>query len=286
MHLANQQSAPVVAGPASPAPQPAPSGPAPGAIYTNSILLQLAYIPAGTFQMGSPPSERERDIDERQFQVQITHGFRMSVTTVTQKQWHAVMGEHYVSPDGMHPDELLESHFVGDSFPVSCVSWFEANEFCRRLSALEHRTYRLPTEAEWEYACRAGTTTAFSFGDVLSASTANVDASAPYGAPPPADDSSDQMRPTPVGSYPPNSWGLYDMHGNVMQWCADWYGDYPLGSAVDPAGPEKGTTATRVVRGGSWLHAAKIARSASRWSYPPVIRSDYIGFRIVLEEPR
>jgi formylglycine-generating enzyme required for sulfatase activity len=259
-----------------------PAKPSSGATLTNTIGMHLVYVPPSDFQMGSPPDEQGRDVDERQFKATLSHGFHIGSTAVTQKQWAQVMGAHYVSTDGVHPDELMGEHFIGDNFPINCVSWNEANEFCRRLSAKENKNYQLPTEAQWECACRAGTTTPFSFGSKLTAESANIDPLSPYGAPAPAEQKDDPMRPMPVGSFPPNAWGLYDMHGNVMQWCRDWYGDYPLGSATDPSGPETGEA--RVVRGGSWLHPAVIARSASRWSYPPVVRTNYIGFRVVLED--
>jgi formylglycine-generating enzyme required for sulfatase activity len=296
LHYANQaenvnaaapiQQMPVARGPDSganpPGAAPAPIVPVPGSTITNSVGMQLAPIPAGVFQMGSPPDEVGRDVDERQFKVTLTKGFHIGVTPVTQKQWAQVMGAHYVSSDGVHPDELMGEHFTGDNFPINCVSWNEAEEFCRRLGAKENRNYQLPTEAQWECACRAGTSTPFNFGSKLTAELANIDPQSPYGAPAPSTEKDDPMRPMPVGSFPPNAFGLYDMHGNVMQWCRDWYGDYPLGSATDPTGPETGEA--RVVRGGSWLHAAVIARSASRWSYPPVVRTNYIGFRVVLED--
>jgi len=269
-----------------------PAKPSPVETIRNSIGMQLATLPLGAFQMGSPPSEPDRNGDERQHEVRLTRPVSMGVTEVTQEQWSKVMGTGYAPPEGVHPNEESGRRYLGPSLPAY-VSWDEAAEFCRRLGVAEGRCYRLPTEAEWEHACRAGTTSPFHSGDVLTPSAANVDI-------PPQDSSTASHdpesgkgssgkaqgpqaagRPMPVASFPPNAWGLYDMHGNVMEWCADWAGDYPLESATDPEGPPSGSK--RILRGGSWDAYARVARSANRLSQFPVIRTDTIGFRVVLD---
>lgn len=245
----------------------------------NSIGMVLSYIPAGTFAMGSPVSEKARDEDENQMRATITRAFYMARTEVTQSQWQAVMGEHYRSPDGKGD----ATQFIGPDMPVQNVSWNDATAFCRQLSEKEHRTYRLPTEAEWEYACRGGSNSPFNTGDNLTAAQAQIDASEPYAGKTPG---RIPTRPQRVASYPPSAWGLYDMHGNVGEWCGDWYGPYAVGEATDPKGPAQPASlesANRVVRGGAWCHPARTARSASRASYSPVIKTNYIGFRLVLE---
>lgn len=250
-------------------------GAAPLPTFTNSIGMTFAEVPPGTFTMGSPAAEPGRNSDERQIEVTITRPFAISVTEVTQEQWGAVMGDDYAPPEGVHPNETGGRRFVGPSLPAY-VSWTEAAEFCRRLSMNEGRLYRLPTEAEWEYACRAGTKTAFAFGQRLDAARANIDGDASD-----TEASPGPRRPLPVASYQPNRFGLYDTHGNVMEWCADWKDEYPIGPVIDPSGPETGST--RVVRGGSWDTSARVARSANRWGMVPVVRTDSIGFRVVTE---
>ncbi|MHC5109717.1 MAG: SUMF1/EgtB/PvdO family nonheme iron enzyme [Planctomycetota bacterium] len=239
---------------------------------TNSIGMKLAAIPAGTFSMGSPPTETDRNNDERSVEVSLSNDFYMSMTEVTQRQWREVMGEDYLPAEGTHPNEENGLRFTGKTLPVY-ASWFEAAEFCRLLSILEDAHYRLPTEAEWEYAARADTTSAFHTGDEISQSQANIDSLA-------SSNRYAQPRPMPVASFPPNPWGLYDMHGNVMEWCMDWKDEYPLGPLVDPTGPASGDQ--RVIRGGSWDSYAAVARSANRWSNYPVLRTDYLGFRVVM----
>ncbi len=238
----------------------------------DSIGLEFKKIPAGTFMMGdatvvTPP----QPVDERAtpHEVILTTSFKMGVHEVTQAQYEQVMG---VNP----------SEFKGAANPVEKVSWKDAIEFCRKLSDLPAEkaagnVYRLPTEAEWEYACRAGTKTKYSFGD----DDADLDAYDWFG------NNSDGTT-HPVGSKQPNPWGLYDMHGNVEEWCQDWYGDYPSGSVTDPTGPPKGdpTGASwgsfRVLRGGAWDYSAEDCPSASRGGSYPSYRSGNFGFRIVL----
>ena len=166
------------------------------------------------------------------------------------------------------------SHFKGEkNLPVDSVTWNECQDFCKKLNAREKKPYRLPTEAEWEYACRAGTTTAFHTGETISPEQANYNANFTYG-----DGKAGLYRAktTPVGSFPPNAWGLFDMHGNVSQWCLDWSGGYS--AATDPQGPKSGKT--RVLRGGSWGNHPIFCRSANRNSAEPDTRLEHYGFRI------
>ena len=218
----------------------------------NSIGMVLVPIPAGEFLMGSPETEPGRqDNSELQHQVTLTKPFLLGVHEVTQGQWQAVMGTT--------PWKGKKSIKEGDDYPAMSVSWQDAVEFCRQLSEKEGLEYRLPTEAEWEYACRAGTTTAYSFGndaselDEYACYMSWGRANAPAGARPSAHS---------VGQKKPNPWGLYDMHGNLWEWCSDWYGDSPSGGVTDPAGPSSGSS--RVECGGSWHRGAGNCRSAAR----------------------
>jgi formylglycine-generating enzyme required for sulfatase activity len=227
---------------------------------TNSIGMKLRLIPAGKFMMGSPGTESYRSDNETQHRVSITKPFYMGETEVTQEQYQKVMGTN-------------PSQYKGPQNPVEKVSWAEAVEFCRKLSAMPAEktaghVYRLPTEAEWEYACRSGTTTAYGFGD---------DASrlGDYGW---FEDNSDS-KTHPVGEKKPNAWGLYDMHGNVWEWCQDRYGAYPSGSATDPTGATSGSN--RVYRGGSWYGSARNCRSADRYWSTPEGRDYDLGFRVL-----
>lgn len=237
-----------------------------GDTITNSIGMKLTYIPAGEFLMGSPRNEERRDDDETQHKVKISKPFLMGVTEVTQGQYKAVMGKN-------------PSYFDGsDDLPVEKVSWEDAVEFCEKLSKKEGRTYRLPTEAEWEYACRAGTTTAFNVGDRPSVDLMNYNGDYTYNG---SSRGVDRGKTVSVGSFKPNRWGLYDMHGNVYEWCSDWYGDYPKGAVTDPRGPATGRS--RVLRGGCWCHVPRYCRSANRDRITPVNRNVYGGFRVSLD---
>jgi formylglycine-generating enzyme required for sulfatase activity len=239
-----------------------------GDVRTNSIGMKLVYIPAGSFMMGSPSNEKDRESDEGpQHHVQISKGFYMGAYEVTQAQWQAVMGSN-------------PSNFKGNNLPVEKVSWNDAVEFCEKLSHQEGKTYRLPTEAEWEYACRAGTTTPFYFGQTISTDQANYDGNYTYGS---GRKGIYRQKTTAVGSFAPNAFGLYDMHGNVWEWCSDWYGEnyYSSSPGVDPQGPASGSY--RVLRGGSWGYSPGHCRSASRGRHTPDLRGgDVGGFRIVL----
>jgi formylglycine-generating enzyme required for sulfatase activity len=234
---------------------------------TNSIGMKLVAIPAGEFMMGSPETEKERGGDEGpQHRVKITQPFYMGAMEVTQAQWKAVMGTN-------------PSNFQGDNLPVEQVSWDDCQEFLKKLSAKEGKTYRLPTEAEWEYACRAGTTTPFNTGETINTDQANYNGNQVYGNGKPGEY---RQKTTPVGSFKPNAWGLYDMHGNVWEWCRDWYDEnyFKNSPATDPAGPENG--AYRVLRGGSWYNCPGFCRSAFRFRVNPDDRRNSFGFRVVL----
>jgi len=224
---------------------------------TNSIGMKFVYIPPGTFMMGSPPDEKYRDNDERQHRVTLTKGFYLQTTEVTQRQWKTVMGNN-------------PSQFTGDNLPVESISWEDCQEFIRRLNQKEGMDkYRLPTEAEWEYACRAGSRSTFSFGD----DPAQLGEYAWFGL-------TSKRTTHPVGQKKPNAWGLYDMHGNVWEWCQDWYGEYSSGDVVDPEGPP--TDTYRVNRGGCWFVLTSYCRSANRYYYSPRSTSRHLGFRVAL----
>jgi formylglycine-generating enzyme required for sulfatase activity len=253
---------------------------------TNSIGMKLVLIPAGKFVMGSPAGEAERDANEVQHEVAITRPFYLGAYPVTQGQFQKVMGGNpsFFQPrNGGSPDH-----------PVEQVRWVGAHEFCRRLSELPEekkagRVYRLPSEAEWEYACRAGTTTPFNLGDALSSKQANFNGNFPYGG---AERGPFLQRTAKVGSYPPNAWGLYDMHGNVYEWCQDWYDPdyYKKSPAENPKGPEKGVVPTGfrhesfvVVRGGCWLDEARACRSARRFRLQQSEPYRWTGFRVACD---
>ena len=175
------------------------------------------------------------------------------------------------------------SHFQGAHLPVEQVSWDDCQEFLHKLSELDGKSCRLPTEAEWEYACRAGTTTRFFFGDTISANQTNFDGNGnnPYGGN--GQQEVYRGKTTPVGGLPPNAWGLYDMHGNVDEWCADWYGDYPRGDVIDPQGSQRGNR--RVMRGGWYGSPVAYIRSDFRNDGWPTFRADYVGFRALMDFP-
>ena len=228
----------------------------------GGVTIRLVLIPAGKFMMGSPDSEKGRVKNEGQHEVTLSKPFYAGVTEVTQAQYQAIMGTN-------------PSSFKGATNPVEMVSWNDAAEFCKKLSDKTRQAVRLPTEAEWEYACRvedpprrAGTATAFSFGDSDSTLGDHAWYSANSGG-----------TTHPVGQKKPNAWGLCDMHGNVWEWCADGYGDYPKGAVTDPQGAAP--CAQRVLRGGSWLFNTGNCRAANRhWSSPGGRLSD-CGFRVV-----
>jgi formylglycine-generating enzyme required for sulfatase activity len=244
---------------------------------TNGIGLKLVRIPLGEFLMGADDSDSSADVNEKpQHPIEITKPFYMSVYEVTQGQFEMVMECNPSEFSGRPGEDAVR-------LPVENVTWDEAVEFCRRLSERPEeksagRLYRLPTESEWEYACRAGTTTLFHVGDALSSTQANFDGTYPHGeaAIGPYLDAT-----SVVGSYEPNGFGLYDVHGNVYEWCADWFDEefYRQSPSSDPDGPFLG--AKRVARGGSLCGTATNCRSSDRNSYEPENRSPYCGFRIV-----
>lgn len=246
--------------------------------------VKLVWCPPGRFRMGSPPDEVERRYDEAQVDVTLTKGFWMGKYEVTQGQWQRLMGAF------MQP----QNKGAGEDFPVYWVSYLEAEEFCRKLTAQARASgalpagweFRLPTEAQWEYACRAGTTTATAFGDKLSNKQANFQQK-PYNG---AEDVPPLKQAAKVGSYPANAWGLHDMHGNVWEYCRDWYhGQLPGGidpdlSAVKGVMNRDGTY-SRIRRGGAFVEDGWTCRSACRLRYEPERRSDHIGFRVVAVRP-
>ena len=234
--------------------------------HANSLGMKFVLIPAGTFTMGSPSNESERDNDDTQHEVTISQPFYMQTTEVKQGQWRKVMGNN-------------PSYFsnCGDDCPVESVSWNDVQEFIRKLNSMEGTDkYRLPTEAQWEYAARAGTTTPFHTGNCLSTDEANYYGNYPLSGCPKGQYRGKTIR---VGSFSPNAWGLYDMHGNVWEWCQDWYGNYPSNHVTDPEGPSSGSA--RVIRGGSWLSIASFTRAANRNGNAPDYRNYSTGFRLV-----
>jgi formylglycine-generating enzyme required for sulfatase activity len=222
--------------------------------------MKLVLIPAGKFMMGSPENEKDRGGNEGpQREVTISKAFHIGAYDVTQEQYERIMGNN-------------PSNFKGAQNPVESVSWHDAAEFCRKLSQASGKTVRLPTEAQWEYASRAGTKTRFSYGDDNDYS--HLGEYAWYGA-------NSEAKTHPVGQKKPNPWGLYDMNGNVWQWCADWYADtYADAKVTDPTGPASGTR--RVLRGGSRGANARGCRCADRWGVPDGL-SDSSGFRVVVD---
>ena len=229
----------------------------------NSVGMLMVPIPAGEFQMGSPDSDKDSNPFEKpQHPVKITKPFYLSVYEVTQKQYEKVMG--------VRPWRGKEYVQEGPDYPATYVSWNDAVEFCRKLSEQEDVEYRLPTEAQWEYACRAGTTTLYSFGDDAS----KLGQHAWY-----RNNAWDigEKYAHRVGQKLANSWGLYDMHGNVWEWCQDWYAPYGSEKVVsDPMGPAQGIG--RSLRGGSF-HPSSLVRSADRLVFQPTIRIFNVGFR-------
>lgn len=258
---------------------------------TNSIGMRLAMIPPGRFRMGSPRGEEDRSDDETLHEVEITQAFYLGIFSVTQAQYQAVVG----SNPSFFNHEARGHHLLADvppsqigDFPVDHVSWEDAQAFLRLLneSAREEESglgYRLPSEAEWEYACRAGAccTTAFHTGATLTSQQANYNCNFP---PVGAEPGPFLRRTSRVGSYMPNAFGLHDMHGNVWDWCQDWYGEYPGGSLRDPFGAADGMY--RVFRGGAWYDHGWNCRAAIRGKNVPNLRQSYIGFRIAASPSR
>jgi len=233
--------------------------PAKSANYTQTISgvnIDMVFIKAGTFTMGSPPSEVDRSDDEKQHQVTLS-AFYMSKYEVTFDQYDAFC-------DAKGKEKPSDNGWGRGNRPVINVSWYDAVAYCEWLSNETGKTYRLPTEAEWEYACRAGTTTPFNTGYNLTTAQANCEG----------------QKTMPVGSFSANAWGLHDMHGNVLEWCSDWYSYYNISLQNNPKGP---TTAQpfRVFRGGGWNNYANYCRSANRSPDTPDYRNFNVGFRLV-----
>lgn len=227
--------------------------------------LRLVRIAAGEFEMGSPADEAGREAQEVLHRVRITHPYYLGATEVTQAQWAAVVGTR--------PSWFAS---CGGDCPVERVSWNDVQVFLRELGRISGLPFRLPTEAEWEYACRAGTASPFSTGATLSSAQANFDGRYPYPGSPPG---SFVGRPTPAATYAPNRWGLFDLHGNVWEWCADDFCPYADGPVSDPAG--SCAADLRVIRGGSWTFNADSARCAVRYTHRPQDKGPSLGFRLV-----
>jgi len=233
------------------------------AFHYKKLRHVLRWIEPGTFMMGSPEDEPERYDDEILHQVTLSEGFWLGATTVTQALWQAVTGDNF-------------SKFKGDERPVEQVSWENAHRFMERLNKeIAGLELELPTEAQWEYACRAGTMTPFFFGDNISTDQVNYDGNDPYAG---GEKGLYHEETVEVKALACNDWGLYQMHGNVREWCRDWYGDYPDEATIDPVGPSKGRD--RVYRGGSWFYHGRNCRSACRNRNVPGHRYYWLGFRL------
>ncbi len=240
--------------------------------YKNSLGMEFVLIPAGSFFMGSPPEEPHRNGDEVLHEVTISRPFYIQITEVTCGQWCSLMGRSFFRRD------------KDPQFPKARVSWFDCKKFIEKLNKLGEGNYRLPTEAEWEYVCRAGSKTAYTWGPTISCDQAAfcnnsykcktcIKVYEKMGLP--------VNGPVPVKSFKPNAWGVYDMHGNLWEWCEDWYGPYPGTLVRDPRGPEDGVVKIR--RGGSWFKNAFLCRSANRNYASPASRYRTLGFRVVKE---
>ena len=246
---------------------------------TNCLGIKFVLIPAGTFMMGAPEGETgARENETPYHEVTITTPFYMATVPITQQHYLRVMGNN---PSRFHPENGGSA-----DHPVENVTWNNAVELCRHLSewpeeTSAHRVYRLPTEAEWEYACRAGSTSPFAFGETLTATQANFNGAFPYG---PGEQGRNAKKTLSVGHFPPNNWGLHDMHGNVWEWCADWLDNryYEWTGKRDPKGPESGQY--RVVRGGSWRNHAVTCRAAYRNGLNPRLKDSVTGFRLVFNQ--
>ena len=233
----------------------------------QGATLEMVYIPGGTFTMGSPESEESRYGNEGpQHEVQVP-SFYFGKYPVTQAQYEAIMGNN-------------PSHFKGEKRPVECITWQNAVEFCQKLSEKTGKTYRLPSEAEWEYACRAGTTTPFYFGETITPELANYEGKYTYASGP---QGADREQTTDVGSFPPNAFGLYDMHGLVWEWCQDVWHEFYNGAPTDGSAWESdGDPSYRVQRGGSWLNYPRLCRCANRYWVIASYWGSFRGFRVVL----
>jgi formylglycine-generating enzyme required for sulfatase activity len=250
-----------------PVPDPVISPPLPEPFRPVLPQFSFVYISPGSFVMGSPEHEPGRSADETPHQVTLARGFWIQTVPITQRAWQSVMG---ANPSRFQDEDA--------DLPLENASWFDSQRFIERLNTLDKHTYRLPTEAEWEYACRAGSTAPCPAGEVMELYCGydeNLDSLGWY--------CGNSGRTThPAGQKNPNPWGLYDMLGNVFEWCQDWYAEYPPAPQQDPIGPITGPG--RVIRGGSWFSNARNCRSASRFSRPPDSKSDLVGFRLIREK--
>jgi formylglycine-generating enzyme required for sulfatase activity len=276
-----------------------PSDPTPAQRFYRAVSVpapadtNLVFIQPGMFKMGSPSNEVLRSSDELQHNVTISRGFWMGRYLVTQRDYLAVVGE---DPSSFTTNDYFGNPIPPDpSRPVEQVTWYDASNYCALRTQHEiaaglipaNYAYRLPTESEWEYAARAGTTTAFYLGSGLHSGQANFDGRWEYDAVSGRSSKPNGIylgRTTPVGSYTANGWGLYDMIGNVYEWCQDWYGAYPSGTVVDPQGPATGLY--RMFRGGSWHYEARYCRPAFRsYAFPGQLDESF-GLRVVLAPTR
>lgn len=247
-----------------------------GLLLSDEVALTMLWIPPGRFWMGSPDQEPERESDEGPQHLVQLQGFFMGQMPITQAQWRAVMGSN---PSILNPSPS------SDSEPVTNVSWNDAMEFCRRMHQRTDRSYTLPSEAQWEYACRAGTSTPFHCGKTITPELANYDGTYTYGDGPKGEF---RQRTTPGGKFPANAWGLQDMHGNIWEWCLDnWHRNYQ-GLLVDGSAWLDSSESEiddlnqkdRVLRGGSWSHPPRSSRSAFRFHSLPDLAFDDVGFRV------
>jgi formylglycine-generating enzyme required for sulfatase activity len=230
------------------------------------VRLTLMLIPAGEFMMGAPEDEPESNDRERPQRLVRLSQFLLGCYPVTQEQWRVVAGYDRINKE-LDPDP---SGFKGDKRPVERVSWDDAQEFCQRLSAKSEKNYRLPSEAQWEYACRAETLTPFSFGEIITTEVANYS----------------EKETTDVGIFPANDWGLFDMHGNVWEWCEDdWHNSYK-GAPDDGTAWVDADQKGKLLRGGSWGYFPRDCRSANRGSFTRDVTVNLVGFRVCCEPPR
>ncbi|MBT9317905.1 formylglycine-generating enzyme family protein [Leptothoe spongobia] len=250
-------------------------------VIADALPLHMVLVPGGTFTMGSPENEPEReDREGPQHEVTVPQ-FVMGRYPVTQAQWRAVAA----LPKDERDLEADPSKFKGDNHPVERVTWYDAVEFCKRLEQHTDRPYRLPTEAEWEYACRAGTTTPFYFGQTIATDLANYNGNYTY-----SDGSKGEYREktTPVDHFGiANVFGISDMHGNVLEWCQDhFHGSYKGAPTDGSAWVTDGDKSLRILRGGSWAFTPRNCRSAFRNDFTPAVRNSLFGFRVVCSAPR
>jgi formylglycine-generating enzyme required for sulfatase activity len=246
-------------------------------LITNNTNLEMIEIPSGTFMMGSSDNDLNSRDDERpQHQVKI-QSFYMGKYLVTQKQWNLVAKLLPTINKELNP---VPSFFKKGEHPVEQVSWYDVNEFCARFSRETGRNYRLPTEAEWEYACRANTVTSFYFGETITTKLANYDGKYNFIS---KNKAKFHNHTTPVGSFPPNAFGLYDMHGNVWEWCIDTWHDNYKDAPIDGIGWVD-SNPFRLLRGGSWYSYSISCRSAYRHRISPKSKYEDVGFRVVCDD--